>query len=45
MNKAHEIEKVEAITEEVEASFQLIAVGLKNLNEQTSSISNNHVSL
>ncbi len=45
MNKAHEIEKVVAITEEVEASFQFIAVGLKNLNEQTSSISNNHVSL
>lgn len=45
MNKAHEIEKVVAITEEVEASFKLIAAGLKNLNEQTSSVSNNHVSL
>lgn len=45
MKKAHEVEKIVAITEEIEASFKLITVGLKNLNEQTSSISNNHVPL
>lgn len=45
MNKANEVEKIVAITEEIEASFKLIAVGLKNLNEQTSSVSNNHVPL
>ncbi|MBE2188887.1 MAG: hypothetical protein IAE98_05410 [Candidatus Kapabacteria bacterium] len=43
--KAHEIEKVAAVIEEVEASFKLIAAGLKNLNEQTSFVSNNHVPL
>lgn len=45
MNKAHEVEKIVAIREEVEATFKLITAGLKNLNEQTSSASNNHVSL
>ncbi|MBB3836834.1 hypothetical protein FHS57_000816 [Runella defluvii] len=45
VNKAHEIEKVAAVTEEVEASFKLIIAGLKNLNDQTSFVSNNHVTL
>ena len=45
MNKAHKFKKIEAITIEIEASFKLIAVGLKNLNEQTSFVSNNHVPL
>lgn len=44
-SKAHEIEKVAAVNEEVEASFNLIAAGLKNLKEQTSFVSNNHVPL
>ena len=43
--KVHEIEKVNAIIEEVEASFKFIASGLKNLKEQTSIVSNNHVPL
>src|SRR5690606_32149333 len=45
INKAHEAEKVLAVTEEVEALFKLITAGLKNLNEQTSFVSNNHVPL
>ncbi len=45
INKAHEVEKVVAVTEEVKASFRLIIAGLKNLNEQTSFVSNNHVPL
>lgn len=43
--KAHEIEKINAVMEEVEASFNFIAVGLKKLSEQNSSVSNNHVPL
>lgn len=44
-NKAPEIEKVIAIIEEVEASFNFIAIGLKTMREQNSAISNNHVPL
>ncbi len=43
--KVHEIEKVEAIIEEVEASFKFIALGLKCLKEQPAVVSNNHVTL
>ncbi len=43
--KTHEIEKVAAVFEEVEASFKLISAGLKNLNEQASFVSSNHVPL
>ena len=44
-SKAHEFEKVVAVTEEVEASFKLIISGLNTLNKQTSFASNNHVPL
>jgi hypothetical protein len=43
--KVIEIEKIVAITEEVDASFQFISSGLKNLKEQTSIVSNNHVTI
>lgn len=43
--KVHEFEKVNAIFEEVVASFEFITIGLKILKEQTSIASNNHVSL
>lgn len=44
-NKAHELEKINATMEEVEASFNFIAFGLKKLSEQNSYASNNHVPL
>lgn len=44
-NKIHEVEKITATIEEIEASFNFIALGLKSLNKQNSSISNNHVVL
>ena len=43
--KSHEIDKVAAVSEEIEASFKLISAGLKSLKEQTSFISSNHVPL
>jgi len=44
-NKIHEVEKITATIEEIQASFNFISLGLKSLNEQNSSISNNHVAL
>lgn len=43
--KVHQIHKINAIIEEVEASFKFITVGLLSLKEQNSAISNNHVAL
>ncbi|WP_305951942.1 hypothetical protein [Emticicia oligotrophica] len=43
--KIHEIEKIEAVMIEVEASFKFIAEGLKILNQQNYVLSNNHVPL
>lgn len=43
--KAIEIQKTQAIIEEVEASFKFISAGLKSLKEQTAIVSNNHVPL
>lgn len=45
MNIIYEAEKVSAVIEEVEASFNLIITGLKNLKEQKSGTLNNHVTL
>lgn len=44
-NRSHEVEKITATIEEIDASFNFIALGLKSLREQKSSISNNHVVL
>lgn len=43
--KVHEIIKVNAVNEEVEASFKFITAGLLNLKAQTAIVSNNHVPL
>lgn len=43
--KIHDIEKIEAVMIEVEASFKFIAEGLKILNQQNYVLSNNHVPL
>lgn len=40
-----EIEKANAVTEEIAASFQFISEGLKRLKAQPSFVSNNHVAL
>jgi len=40
-----EIEKINAVIEEVEASFNFIKEGIKSLDNQTSPTSSNHVSL
>lgn len=45
INQNNEVGKVFSTIEEVQASFNFIALGLKTLNEQNSSISNNHVVL
>lgn len=43
--KVHQASKIRAIIEEVEASFKFITLGLLNLNDQNSIVSNNHVAL
>lgn len=42
---AIEAQKIGAIVEEVDAAFDFISSGLKNLKEQKTSVSNNHVTL
>lgn len=45
IKNAVEAHKISAIIEEVDASFDFISTGLKNLKEQKTSVSNNHVTL
>lgn len=44
-NRNLEVTKIDAMIQEVEASFEYIVLGLKTIKEQNSTISNNHVSL
>ncbi|MBI3519040.1 MAG: hypothetical protein HY062_06745 [Bacteroidetes bacterium] len=45
INNAVEAHKIGAILEEVDAAFDFMSRGLKNLKEQKSSVSNNHVTI